>query len=130
MMRLSLGFESSGSAIAVIGGMEVQYSKGRIEFERDDYSMVWGGASGWRGTSLLITCLMVCLFTFFFHLLLSQLSVHPVVGGLSESTSSIHVYMDTQYMDPMDWAPLPLPSTLRVRGRCSLFCVLRQFTSD
>lgn len=51
MMRFSLGFESSGSAIAVIGG---NGGKGRIEFERNDYSpqlsfKLGRGRGEWRG---------------------------------------------------------------------------------
>jgi hypothetical protein len=66
MMRLSLGFESSGSAIAVIGG---NGGKGRIEFERNDYSTQYSfklGRGEWRRgkstdhvTHSLFTC---CLF--------------------------------------------------------------------
>jgi hypothetical protein len=99
--------------------------KGRIEFERNLGQGGAGQGGEERGSITWLMCLFVCSV---FLLLFSYLSVHSIVGrrlGLSGPTAPIHIYKDTQYMDPLDWAPLPLHFLLNARSMSSRspFCV-------
>jgi len=127
MMRLSLGFESSGSAIAATGGNR---GEGRIKFERNSYSLGGGwrrkqqgglGVSPPRNRSR--ACLLFIIFSYF-----ARLSAMRTALGLSGCQGPPHPFTSTiwtQYTGHHRSPTFPFVP-LSACGRCSLF--LRQFS--